>query len=246
MWYEDNGTRGMRLAKYLSNAGVASRRRCEELIAEGRVSVNGETVTTPVCLVHPGKDEVRFEGRVVSRDELCYIVFNKPAGFTCSAQDPHARRLIYELLPESMRTLRYVGRLDRDTEGLLILTNDGELLQGLTHPSHEVEKHYVADCEGKLSENARKAMLSGVEDEGETLRARSVRVRRSQGDRSLLEIVLTEGRKREVRRLCAASGLKVRRLARISIGTLQLGDLPSGEWRKMTSEELDSLRRLII
>ena len=234
----------MRLAKYLSNAGIASRRSCEELIAEGSVSVNGETVTTPVCLVRPGKDEVCYQGQPVAWEARVYIVFNKPAGFDCSASDPHATRLIYDLLPDNMRNLHYVGRLDKNTEGLLILTNDGELIQGLTHPSQQVEKRYVADCEGRLTDEARRSMLEGIEDEGELLSAKSVRIRRSYNEGVLLEMVLTEGKKREVRRLCRVCGLHVKRLARVSIGTLQLGELKPSEWRSMTDEELASLRAL--
>lgn len=239
-----NDPRAMRLAKYMSNAGIAARRRCEELIGEGRVTVNGQTVTTPVCMVVPGEDLVCYEGRELSLGKGQYLVFNKPSGFTCSAYDPHARRLIYDLLPESMRHLFYVGRLDRDTEGLLILTNDGDLSQSLTHPSKEVEKRYVADCEGAFSDEARNAMLSGIKDEGETLRARRVRVLRREPEHIMLELVLTEGKKREVRRLCGAVGLTVLRLARVAIGNLELGDLPSGEWRPMTAEELAGLRSL--
>ena len=241
---QKNENEPMRLAKYMSNAGLASRRRSEELIAEGHVTVNGETVTTPVCLVTAGVDKVCFDGQELTLDAAAYILLNKPAGYTCTSEDTHAKRLVYELLPDNLRKLRYVGRLDRDTEGLLLFTNDGELIQALTHPSNQVEKLYVADCVGKLSKEASKAMLEGVEDEGDMLRAKSVRIRRREGEHILLELTLTEGKKREVRRLCAACGLKVERLARVALGTLKLGELPSGEWRKLTDDEVASLKAL--
>ena len=234
----------MRLAKYMSNAGIASRRRSEELIAEGHVTVNGETVTTPVCIVTPGVDNVCFDGQPIALNTAAYILLNKPVGYTCSSEDAHAKRLVYDLLPDKLRNLRYVGRLDRDTEGLLLFTNDGELIQKLTHPSNQVEKIYVADCIGKLARQNSKAMLEGIEDDGELLKAKSLRIRRQEGEHILLELTLAEGKKREVRRLCAACGLKVVRLARIALGTLKLGELPSGEWRSLTDDEVTSLKAL--
>ena len=239
----ENGA--MRLAKYLANAGVASRRKCEELIAEGRVTVDGVGVCTPVCEVVPGKNVVCFEGRKITIPEFQYFALNKPCGYTCTASDPHAERVIYDLLPENMRHLNYVGRLDRDTEGLMILTNDGELIQGITHPSHEVEKRYVADCRGYLSDRAGVAMVTGLYDDGEFLKAKHVSELRTTDGGVMLEVILTEGRKREVRRLCSAVGLHVMRLARVSVGNISLGKLPSGEYRPLTDEELAGLRQLV-
>ena len=238
------GKEPMRLAKFMSNAGIASRRCCEEIIAEGRVTVNGETVATPVCIVTPGTDKVCVDRQEIFLNQATYILLNKPVGYTCTAKDPHAKRLVYELLPDNLRKLHYVGRLDRDTEGLLLFTNDGELIQGLTHPSQEVEKLYVADCLGELSKQASKSMLEGIEDEGELLRAKSVRIRRREEGHILLDMTLTEGKKREVRRLCAACGLKVLRLARVAMGSLKLGELPSGEWRSLNDDEIASLKEL--
>ncbi|MBO4344655.1 MAG: rRNA pseudouridine synthase [Victivallales bacterium] len=235
----------MRLAKYLANAGIAARRKCEELIAEGRVTVDGAVVRTPVCNVVPGKSVVCFEGREVVLSQFLYYALNKPCGYTCTTSDPHAEHVIYELLPENLRHLNYVGRLDRDTEGLLILTNDGELVQGITHPSHEVEKRYIADCRGYLSNEAGMAMVDGLYDDGEFLQAKHVRELRSSENGTMLEVILTEGRKREVRRLCQAVGLRVMRLARVAVGNIALGKLPSGEFRPLTAEELKGLRRLV-
>ena len=232
----------MRLAKFLSNAGIASRRRSEELIAEGRVAVNGTVVLTPACVVVPGEDTVVCDGRAVTLAKPQYVLLNKPVGYTCSAQDEHAERLIYELLPESMAHLYYVGRLDRDTEGLLLMTNDGDLAQALTHPSREVPKVYVADVAGRFGDREAEMILRGLMDEGEYLHAKAVRIRRDFGDHRLLEVVLTEGKKREVRRLCRAVGLRVLRLARVEMAGIRLGNLPSGQWRDLTEQELQHLR----
>ncbi len=235
--------RGVRLAKYLSAAGISSRRKCEQLIAEGRVSVNGRAVLTPVCVVVPGVDEVTYEDKPVSLPEHRYFLLNKPVGYTCTREDAHAEKLVYELLPPEMGSLYYVGRLDRDTEGLLLLTNDGELVQALTHPSREIPKTYVADVTGWFSEDAAQAMVEGLEDGGEFLVARSIRILREYSERRLLlEVVLTEGKKREVRRLCRAVGLRVNRLARVALANLRLGSLPTGQWRALTPEELSALR----
>ncbi len=235
----------MRLAKYLANAGVAARRKCELLIAEGRVTVDGTVVQTPVYDVVPGKNVVCFEGKEISMSAFQYYVLNKPCGYTCTATDPHAERVIYELLPEKLHHLNYVGRLDKDTEGLLILTNDGELIQGITHPSHEVEKRYIADCRGYLSDKAGMAMVNGLYDDGEFIKAKHVTELRATDNGVMLEVILTEGRKREVRRLCRAVGLQVMRLARVAVGNISLGKLPSGEFRPLTPEELAGLRRLV-
>ena len=233
----------VRLAKFMASAGVGSRRRCEEMILEGRITVNDQPVLTPATNVDPRRDVVKFEGRVLEApEEMVYVMLNKPAGYTCSAKDEHARQLVYELLPERLGRLFTIGRLDRETEGLLLLTNDGELAQQLTHPSFQVEKKYIAECEGIFTDRARNAMLDGIMDDGELLRAKRVTKFREHDGTFLLEVVLTEGKKREVRRLCASLGIPVIRLARIEFGGLQLGDLPTGAWRPLDEYELRLLR----
>jgi 23S rRNA pseudouridine2605 synthase len=234
----------MRLARFLASAGIASRRRCEDLIREGRVAVNGQAILTPVCIVTPGQDEVRFEGRILTLDEPVYLMLNKPVGYTCSAQDEHAEHLVYEILPDNLARIFSVGRLDRDSEGLLILTNDGDLAQNLTHPSRQITKHYIADCKGEFTPGVANSMMRGVEDNGDLLKATQVILKRQWPNGVFLEIVLTEGRKREVRRLCASQGLTVTRLARVQFASLKLGDLPTGEWRRLTPEEIDDLKKL--
>ncbi len=234
----------VRLAKFMASAGVGSRRKCEELIAEGRVTVNGQPIMTPAYNVDPQRDVVKFEGRELKApEENVYIMLNKPAGYTCSAKDEHARQLVYELLPEDFGRLFTVGRLDRETEGLLLLTNDGELAQKLTHPSFEIEKKYIAECEGFFTEKAWRAMLEGVEDDGEWLHAKRVTQIRDNGETFLLEIILTEGKKREIRRLCECVGIPVLRLARVEFAGLRLGTLATGKWRTLDLDEIRWLRR---
>lgn len=237
------GSAGMRLARFLAAAGVGSRRRCEEFITEGRVSVNGQPEQNLARVVVPDVDEVRFEGRVLRQAAHDYIMLNKPVGYVCTARDDHAPRKVFELLPETLGRLFYVGRLDRDSEGLLLFTNDGELSHQLTHPSHQVEKTYVVDAQGVLSEATIRRLLAGVEDEGERLRARRVRKLRERPGQVMFEVVLCEGRKREVRRMCAACGLHVERLARVAFAGLSLGKLPTGEWRRLSAEEVATLKQ---
>ncbi len=233
----------MRLAKFLAAAGLGSRRKCEELIAEGRVSVNGKPVLTPACVVSPGVDAVLFEGRMLELADKQYVMLNKPVGYTCTSNDEHAEHLVFELLPETFGRLFYVGRLDRDSEGLLLFTNDGDMAQYLTHPSHQVEKTYVVDCDGVLTEARIRKMLSGVEDEGEFLRALKVTKMREKPGKVMFEVVLGEGHKREIRRMCAKVGLNVVRLARTKFAGIELGTLPTGEWRSLTDAEVTMLRK---
>ena len=232
---------GMRIAKFLAAAGLGSRRACEKLVLAGDVSVNGEILDSPARNVVAGQDQVRVRGKLVAPQALVYLVLNKPPGYTCSQQDEHAEHLVYELVPESFGRLFTVGRLDRDSEGLILLTNDGQFGQALSHPSRGVEKVYHVNCRGLLDEELRRQMLAGIQDQGETLRAREVRVLKQHGRSCRVEFRLGEGRKREVRRLCSFGHLGVVRLLRVAIGPLQLGDLPSGAWRQLTEREVRGL-----
>ncbi len=241
-------TDAMRIAKFLANAGVASRRKCEEFIVQGRVTVNGLRIDTPATIVTPGKDVVACDGQQVllPTTHVTYA-FNKPVGYTCTVSDPHAEHTIYELLPAKMHSLHYVGRLDRDTEGLLLLTNDGTLEQAITHPSFEIEKRYIALCKGTFDCEMEREMKAGIQDDGDYLRAKRVRARASQEPGCIIiEMVLTEGHKREVRRLCAAVGLRVLQLRRLSVGNIQLNGLAPGEYRQLRDEELQSLQALAV
>ena len=228
----------MRLAKYLANSGVASRRASEPVIRAGRVTLNGETVTDPARDVGPN-DAVAVDGRPVGHGDIERVVYalNKPAGVVSTARDPQGRPTVVTMVPQTER-LYPVGRLDIDTTGLILLTNEGDLAHRLTHPSFEVEKTYRAVVGGPaVREASLQALRDGVElEDGRTAPAR---VRRVAAD--TIEITIHEGRKRQVKRMCEAVGHPVKRLERVAFGPLSLGDLPRGRWRKLTAGEVQSL-----
>jgi 23S rRNA pseudouridine2605 synthase len=228
----------MRLAKYLASAGVASRRASEAIVRAGRVTVDGVTVIDPA---HDVSDEhrVALDGEAVLRaaPERVVYALNKPAGVVSTVRDPQGRPTVVTMVPQVER-LYPVGRLDIDTTGLILLTNQGELAHRLTHPSFEVEKTYRAVVGGPaLDERALRALREGVELEDG--RSAPARVRRVSAD--TLEIAVHEGRKRQVKRMCEAVGHPVKRLERIAFGPLRLGDLPRGRWRKLSDAEIDAL-----
>jgi pseudouridine synthase len=233
----------VRLQTFLARAGIASRRASEELIAAGRVFVNGVSVTAPGTKVRPGVDRVAVDGEPVEVQPTTWIALHKPKGYVTTRQDQYGRRTVYDLLPERFHSLFHVGRLDRDSEGIILLTNEGEVANRMLHPSFGITKEYWADVEGKPTSEQLHRLTEGVEDEGETLRAEEVR-RLHQVDENVfrLQLVLREGKKREVRRMLAAVGHPVRRLIRRRFGPVSLGELPSGKWRVVTPAELASLR----
>jgi 23S rRNA pseudouridine2605 synthase len=228
----------MRLGKYLATSGFASRRASEEIIRAGRVSVGGSVVTDPARDVRPD-DAVAVDGKPVALggSERVVYALNKPAGVVSTARDPQGRPTVVTMVPQTER-LYPVGRLDIDTTGLILLTNEGELAHRLTHPSFEVEKTYRATVGGPpVREPELKALRDGVElDDGRTAPAR---VRRVAAD--TIEITIHEGRKRQVKRMCEAVGHPVKRLERVAFGPLSLGDLPRGRWRMLTADEVQSL-----
>ncbi len=233
----------VRLQKYLAACGLGSRRFCETLIAGGRVSVNGVPVVEQGCRVDPGCDSVAVDGRVCRQQAKRYLILNKPAGFLCTSRDPQGRRTFLSLLPPSGERLFSVGRLDHDSEGLLLVTNDGEFALRLAHPRHWVAKTYLVTIPGRLSARDGEGMKAGVVSDGETLQAERVEFLRVRPrGASEYRVILREGRKRQIRRMFAALGHKVLRLQRIAIGTLALGDLPAGKWRELTAAELALLR----
>jgi 23S rRNA pseudouridine2605 synthase len=227
---------GERLQKVLARAGIGSRRACERLIAAGRVLVNGETATVG-RRVDLERDLVAVDGVPVSvRPGLVHYLLNKPPGVLTTAEDPHGRPTVVELVPEDPRVFP-VGRLDADTEGLLLLTNDGELAFRLTHPRFGVAKEYVAEVEGHPSRAVLRRLREGVElDDGMTASAQV-----SVMAPSVLRLVLHEGRNRQVRRMCEAVGHPVRRLVRTRIGPVVDRRLPPGAWRRLTPAELRGL-----
>jgi len=232
---------GERLQKVLARAGFGSRRANEELIAAGRVTVDGE-IAVLGARVDPLRSRIVVDGVPVVVDETrVYWLLNKPAGYVTTAHDPQGRPTVGELVPAEPRSFA-VGRLDRDTEGLLLLTNDGELTELLTHPRHGVEKAYLAEVEGVPSAGALRALREGVElEDGPARAVRAQVVQRSRDGVSALEIVLKEGRKRIVRRMCAEVGHPVRRLVRTRIGPLTDAKLAPGAYRPLTPTEVRSL-----
>jgi 23S rRNA pseudouridine2605 synthase len=234
-----------RLQRLLARAGYGSRRSCEELIVEGRVTLNG-IVATLGDRADPVEDEVRVDGLEVNLDpSVKYFAFHKPAGVVTTMRDPQGRTDIRGFLPEEGPRVFPVGRLDRDTEGLLLLTNDGDLANALTHPRFGVEKEYLAEVAGVPTPKHAAQLRRGVELEDGQARAKSARVAGRSGDRGAVRLVMTEGRKREVRRLLAAVGLPVTRLVRVRVGAVRLGGLPPGERRELTHDEVIALRQVV-
>ncbi len=231
----------MRLAKHLAHAGVASRRAAEGLIAEGRVRVDGEVVRDPARDVEE-HNRVEVDGRTLAGPEA-HVVYavHKPTGVLSTARDPHGRPTVVELVPGESRRLYPVGRLDADSSGLILLTNDGELANLLTHPRHQVPKTYRVRLSGAaVGEAALRALRSGVKlEDGPTAPAQ---VRRLRGDE--LELTIREGRNRQVRRMCEAVGHHVLALKRVAFGSLRLGELSPGAHRRLSDAEVEDLRRV--
>lgn len=237
------GTSVERLHKFLSRAGVASRRKSEELIAAGRVKVNGETVSLPGSKIDPERDRVEVDGRPVAPvKEHVYWLLNKPAGYVSTVRDPQGRPTVVDLVKPSSR-LYPVGRLDQDSEGLLLLTDDGELTQRLTHPRYEHEKEYHVLVTGRPAQSALQRLRAGVQLEDGLTSAADVIVLRSEADGTWLRFVIHEGRKRQLRRMCDAVGHPARRIIRVRMGPLSLGDLAAGQYRPLTAQEQTRLRQ---
>lgn len=233
---------GTRLQKVLSAAGVASRRAAEILIDEGRVEVNGKIVTEQGVRVDPEKDTIRVDGsRIPAPRRHQYIVLNKPRGVISTMEDPEGRNTLSDYLPRTAGRLYHVGRLDTDTEGLIILTNDGEFAHRLAHPSYEIPKTYLAEVVGKVDVRTLRRLEKGLHLEDGPVKPDRIRVVSGTDSKTLLAITLHEGRNRIVRRMMDAVGHPVDRLARTAIGPVRLGQLPLGETRDLTREELGAL-----
>jgi len=236
-----------RLQKILAAAGVASRRQCESIVAAGRVAVNGTVVAELGAKADPDKDTITLDGKPLGgAAEKVYILLNKPPGYTSTRSDPHAAHTVLELVKGTDAFLYPIGRLDVDTSGLLILTNDGEFTKLLTHPSHEVEKTYIAVVRGRIKASDLSQLERGIElEDGMTAPARTRLVSASQdSNSSTVEIVIHEGRKRQIRRMFAVVGHRVERLTRTRIGKLDLKGLLEGESRRMTKREILELKKL--
>src|SRR5437762_3562454 len=228
----------MRLNRFLAAAGVGSRRRCDELIAAGRVSINGQVCTNFSAQPAP-RDHVKVDGKLVHVDSPLTIMLHKPAGFVSTRKDVHARDTIFDLLPQKFSRLFSIGRLDAQTEGLILLTNDGELAQRLTHPRYKIDKEYEVTLDQPWDSALAPKLLKGILLEGQ--RARIERLHPV--TRTHLRVVLRQGINRQIRRMFEAVGYHVKHLLRVRIGNLRLSNLPRGHWRALTKREMESLQQ---
>jgi 23S rRNA pseudouridine2605 synthase len=232
---------GIRLHKFLSRAGVASRREAERLIARGSVKVNGKTITGPGMKIDPENDHVEMDGKTISvLKEMIYLLLHKPAGYTCTHRTFPGENNIFSLLPD-YPGIHFAGRLDKDSSGLLLLTNDGDLTLRLTHPRYQQEKEYEVTTSRSVSRREIKVLLDGVNigEGGANEIVRAVDIRSIRPNR--ISMVITQGRKRQVRRMLASLGHETTTLKRVRIKTLRLGRLQSGKWRTLSSDEIERL-----
>ena len=230
--------RGERLQKFLARSGLGSRRRCEELITDGRVMVDGKVVTELGTRIDPVVQEVAFDGEVLRPDKPAYFLMYKPRGYLCTHVDPEGRPTVYDLMPADQKRLFTVGRLDRDSEGLLVLTNDGNFANQLAHPRHKIEKTYVVTVKGRVTDAVVERMREGVWlAEGRTQPCR-VRVLKRRPRMTKLQVTLAEGRNRQIRRMLARFDFKVPSLVRTRIGPLGTGGMRPGAVRPLRPEEV--------
>lgn len=236
----------VRLQKFLARAGVASRRASEELIAAGRVRVDGRTVTEPGSRVDPEAAVVEVDGRRVERQPARWIALHKPPGFLCTRSDPRGRPTVYDLLPEGeLQDLFHVGRLDFLSEGLLLLSNEGDVAHRVLHPASETEKRYEVELLPPVPGRLAERMLTGVElEDGPAAADAASLLPEPEGEGAVLLVTLHEGRNREIRRMLDALGARIRRLRRLSFGPVELGDLEEGAWRELEGPEVDALRAI--
>jgi 23S rRNA pseudouridine2605 synthase len=231
----------VRLQKFLADAGVASRRSGEQMMLAGRVAVNGEKALELGLKIDPQHDRVTVDGKPVRAKRKLYLALNKPRGLVCSRDDEFDRPTIYELLPKEWGHLHSVGRLDYNSEGLLFLTNDGEFSLRLTHPRYGMRKKYVATVDGRVHGEMLGRFTRGIYHQGERLKAEKARLISAGQTQSVVELELAEGKNREVRRLFEAEGMSVKRLQRVQIGKIKLGELKPGKWRTLTEPEIKTL-----
>lgn len=233
----------IRLQKYMADCGVASRRKCEEYILQGKVKVNGNTVLELGTKISPEKDEVEFEGRKLKTEEkLVYILLNKPIGYVTTTKDQFGRDNVLDLVKVKERVVP-VGRLDMYTSGALILTNDGEFVYKVTHPKHEINKTYTVTIKGIVTKDEVEKLQKGVDIGDYITRPAKVKILKTDQEKQIsrLEIVIHEGKNRQVRRMCESVGKKVLALHRTKIGRISVKDIPLGKWRKLTQKEVEQL-----
>lgn len=234
----------IRLQKYFTDCGVMSRRAAEAEIAAGRVKVNGVTATVGTK-IDPERDTVEYKGKVIKNGggrRHTYILVNKPIGYVCTMSDEEGRHTVLDLIKSVRGRVYPVGRLDMYSDGLLIMTDDGELTNTLTHPSHGLTKTYVAEIPGKLTDGDAYRIGEPIEIDGYTVKRPEVRIVGEREGKTLVEIILAEGRNRQIRRMCEHAGFKITRLTRVKIGDIEIGEIPIGKWRYLTEEEVNYLK----
>lgn len=232
----------IRLQKYFTDCGVMSRRAAEKEIEAGNVKVNGHTATVGMK-INPAKDTVVFGGREITpcETEYHYIILNKPRGYITSMTDPHGRKCVTELISDYPHRVYPVGRLDMISEGILLLTDNGDLANKMMHPSHSIEKIYRVKVAGLITEKQYGILTSPLVIDGYKIKPVKVEITDSSEDGTVLKMTLREGRNRQIRKMCEAAGLTVKRLNRVSIGTLKLNNLPVGKWRELDDDEINYL-----
>ena len=233
-----------RLQKYMASCGVASRRKCEELILNGRVTVNGDIITELGTKVIPNKDIVKFDGKLISKEEnKVYIILNKPEGYITSLKDEKGRKTILDLVNIKERIFP-IGRLDYDSSGLLLLTNDGEIYNKIIHPRVKLDKKYIAVVNGRFTEKEMENFKNGVDIGGYITATSNIREISFENNLSTVEITIHEGKNRQIRKMCSSFNHNVISLKRVAIGKIKLGYLKKGEFRNLTKEELDYINSL--
>lgn len=231
----------MRLNKFLSNSGLASRRKCDQLIEEGKVFVNGKQVTELGSQINEKKDKVTVEGKTITLpSSFVYIKLNKPKGYVCTAQDEKGRKTIYDLI-DSEERLFSIGRLDYDTEGLILLTNDGDFANKVAHPKFNIDKEYRVTVEGEIKESEMAVMRKGVVVDGQRMPSSIVNFISYENGYTKLSVIIDEGQNRQIRRMFEAIGKTIKLLKRVRIGQVRLGGLRRGDYKDLTEVELNSL-----
>ena len=235
----------MRLQKYMAKCGVASRRKSEDLISRGLVDVNGKTIIEPGFIVDIDNDIVKVDGKTIKLEKSkVYIMLNKPIGYVTTLKDEKNRKVVIDLVEGVNERIYPIGRLDIDTSGLLILTNDGDLTQKLSHPRNEIVKRYIAVVEGVPNRNELQTIRNGINIDGKKTAPAIVKIAKRYENESILDIRIHEGRNRQVKKMCDAINHPVKKLKRVAIGEIEIGGLDIGNWRYLNQEEIDYLNRL--
>lgn len=236
----------MRLQKFMAKCGIASRRKSEEIILQGKVKVNGNIVKELGVKIDPDKDTIEIEGNILKLEEnKVYILLNKPVGYITTMSDEFNRKKVIDLLIDIKERVYPVGRLDYDTSGLLLLTNDGDLAYKLTHPKYEVEKKYIAKVKGIPTEKELSQFRNGLQIEDYVTSKAKIKIIDREKDNSTLEVVIHEGKNRQVRKMCSKIGHQVVELKRVEMGDIKLGDIKEGKWRHLNPKEIGYLKNKI-